>query len=147
MISMNSLIYTTLCATVDSLIRIVNVLTASQTIVQMLKCVIKPWKSGHWKNADFNKMRGNRVWRKFQKRGFPCKRGDFTALIKVGASRKSMALNKSWGARILLSKEPVPGIETTYKLSYTLCVLLCHYYDHSGFILLSTSIAHLFSLI
>ena len=39
MISMNSLIYTALCATVDSLIRIVNVLTASQTIVQMLKCI------------------------------------------------------------------------------------------------------------
>ena len=67
---MNSLIYTALCATVDSLIHIVNVLTASQTIIQMFKCIIKLRKSGHWKNADFNKMRGNQVWRKLKNADF-----------------------------------------------------------------------------
>ena len=48
---MNSLIYTALCATVDSLIHIVNVFTASQTIIQMLKYIIKP------RNQDIEKTR------------------------------------------------------------------------------------------
>ena len=89
---MNSLIYTALCATVDSLIHIVNVLTASQTIIQMLKCIIKLRKSGHWKNADFNKMRGNQVWRKFKKRGFPRKCGDFTGLLQCEYSARETCI-------------------------------------------------------